>query len=176
MLNFNQSKNRLAVVGCALAGLVYASSANAVTESVEAEVEFVAPITITETRALQYGLLDRNMLSPETIIIAPDSSPPTGTGIGRIVGGAQNAALLTVTATNVTPISILVDNINNGAYYALTAFTCDYDGGTDTACDSAFLTNSASSAVLRVGATLTAAGGAAVGTDFGSFDVTVIYQ
>lgn len=176
MLNLNQSKNRLAVVGVTLAGLAFAGNANAATENVEAEVEFVAPVTITETRALQYGLLDVNMVNPETIVIAPDNGQ-SGTGLGRIVGGVQNAALLTVTATNAQPITVLIDTVVDGAYYALSTFRCDYDGGADADCDVAFDIGSAvPSAVLRVGATLTAAGGASVGQDFGSFDVTVTYQ
>jgi len=120
--------------------------------------------------------LDVNMVNPETIVIAPDNAQ-SGTGLSRIVGGAQNAALLTVTATNAQPITVLIDNVADGAYYALSTFRCDYDSGADADCDVAFdIASAVPSAVLRVGATLTAAGGASVGQDFGSFDVTVTYQ
>jgi hypothetical protein len=177
MFNFNQSKKFLAIVGCGAVGLLSFSSAYAANpEPVTAEVEFVAPITITETNALQYGSLDVAMAAGETIIIAPDGSQ-TGTGLARIVGGAQAASELTVTATAVQGITILVDAIANGTYYALTGFTCDYAAGADLACDGAGMSaTSVASTTLRVGATLTGAGGAVAGNDDGGFNVTVSYQ
>ena len=70
MFNFNQSRSFLAVVGCALAGFLFAGSANAANpEPVLAEVEWVAPVTITETNALQFGLLDVKMMNTPTVVI-----------------------------------------------------------------------------------------------------------
>jgi hypothetical protein len=166
-------------VGCALAGLLSFSSAYATNpEPVTAEVEFVAPITITETLALRYGPLDVAMTAGETITIDPDGTQ-SGTGLGRMVGLAANvgASALTVTATALQGITILVDGIANGTYYTLTGFTCDYAGGADAACDGAGMsTASVASTTLRVGATLTGAGGALAGNDDGGFNVTVSYQ
>jgi len=176
MLNFNQSKNRLAIVGCALAGLALTGSANAANpESVTAEVEFVAPVTITENNALQFGLLDVNMINLESIVIAPNGA--VADPASRVLGGSQAAANLTVTATEAEAITILVDNVFSNTGYSLSGFTCNYNAGADTACDGAgYSETSVAAATMTVGATLTGNGLALPGVVNGSFDVTVTYQ
>ncbi len=145
-------------------------------ESVVAEVEFVAPITITETNALQFGLLDVNLANAETVVIGSDSAVTDAAS--RVLGGTQAAASLTVGATATQSISILVDNIADGTGYALSAFQCDYNAGASAgACSASSLSaTSIASGTLLVGATLTGDGLAAAGAQNGSFDVTVSYQ
>ena len=176
MLNLNQGRNSLAYVGCALSALLIVGSAYAANpEPVVAEVTFVAPVTITENNALQYGLLDVNLANLETVVIAPDSSVTDASS--RVVGGTQAASDLTVAATSGQPITILVDNISSGTGYSLASFVCNYDSGADTACDGAgYSETSALSATLLVGATLTGDGTAVAGVANGGFDVTVSYQ
>ena len=169
-----------AISGTAVAGLaglvgVTANAANP--EPVVAEVEFVAPITITEINPLQFGLVDVNMGNGETIVIAP------GGGItdaaSNLLNAAQAAAALTVTATGGELISILVDNVTSGTGYALSAFQCAYDIGAAAGCDGVALNTTAAasgSASLTIGATLTGDGLATTGPANGSFDVTVAYQ
>lgn len=176
MLRTNGGRTRRVA---ALAGLITAAGAlqaNAANpESVTAEVEFVAPITITENNALQYGLLDVNMANAETVVVGTDDSV-TDAG-SNVLGGTQAAADLTVAATAAQSITILVDNVSSGSGYALGTFLCSYDGGADTACDGGGMSaTSVASAVLEIGATLTGDGTATVGAANGSFDVTVSYQ
>lgn len=162
----------LGVVALALSA-VGAMAANP--ESVNAEVEFVSPITITENNALQYGLLDVNMANAETVVIGTDDSV-TDAG-SNVMGGSQAAADLTVAATAAQSITILVDSVSSGSGYALGTFLCSYNGGTDTACDGGGMSaTSVASAVLEIGATLTGDGLASVGVANGSFNVTVSYQ
>jgi hypothetical protein len=165
-----------AIAGFGLAAALAASNVYAANpEPVVAQVTFVDAITITEVNALQYGLIDQ-VLNLETIIIAPDSGV-TGTGTGLIVGGTQAAANLTVAATVSQSITILVDTVVSGAGYSLGTFFCNYDGGTDTACDGAgYGETSATSASLLIGATLTGDNTATPGAADGSFNVTVSYQ
>lgn len=180
MFNFNQSKKFLAIVGCAFAGLLSFSGAQALNpETVTAEVAFVAPITISTTTNLQYGALDVLMALGHTIVITP------GVGVfdsnGNIVGGIQGPAELSVTATVLQPITILVDGETNaGGAYNLSLFTCDYDSSGAAPCTTALPLNTTSAAVattnLFVGATLTGTGGAVAGTFDGSVDVTISYQ
>ena len=172
----NWMKSFVAILGSTLVGLMLAADAAAENpEPVTVEVTFVDPITITEVSALQYGLLDQLLAGAETVVIAPDSSLTDLSG--RVVGGTQAAADLTVTATELTTINILVDNIVNGTGYTLATFMCDYNTGADTACDGAgFNVTSIASATLRVGVTLTGDGLAVAGEANGSFDVTVSYQ
>lgn len=179
MFNFNQSKKFLAIVGCALAGLLSFNSAQAANpETVTAEVAFVAPITIGTVSALRYGALDVLMAGGDTVVISPGGGV-FDSGL-RIVGGLQAPAELSVTATVSQPITILVDNPQNaGGAYSLSLFTCDYDSGGAAACNGGgLITTSALIATtdLFIGATLTGAGGAVAGTFNGSVDVTISYQ
>ena len=177
MFNFNQSRKFLAIVGCALAGFLSFSSAYATNpEPVTAEVEFIAPVTITETNALQYGLLDVNLANTEPVVIAPNGNV-TDT-FNRVAGGTQAAAALTVSGA-AQPITIVVDTILPGPGYGLGTFMCNYNGGADTLCGapaSLLGTGVVLGATLLVGATLTGDGTAAAGPADGSFNVTVTYQ
>ncbi len=169
-------KGLLAILGPALIGLMLATGADAANpEPVTVSMDFVDPITITEIGSLRYGVLDQ-ALNTETIIIAPDSSL-SGTGTGLILGGTQAAADLTVTASASQSITILVDAIFPGAGYTLGTFMCNYNTGSDTACDGAgYSETSATSATLFVGATLTGDNTAVPGAADGSFIVTITYQ
>ena len=165
------------VIASTVASALVLSSANAANpEPVTAEVTFVDPITISETNALQFGLLDQNLADAETIVIATDGTVTDATS--RVQGGSQAAANLTVGASAGQGITILVDNVTNGTGYTLGSFQCDYnDGSASGACDGSGLSASAvSSATLLIGATLTGDGLAAAGAADGSFDVTVTYQ
>ena len=175
MKTSNWMKRFAAIGGSALMGLTLTIGANAANpEPLVAQVTFANPITITEVNSLQWGTLDHN-LNTETIIIAPNSTV-TGTGTAFVIGATPAAANLTVGATP-GGITILVDTIVSGAGYSLTAFLCDYDGGTVTACDGAGYSETAvSSATLLIGATLTGDNSAVPGAANGSFEVTVTYQ
>ena len=167
-------KGLLAIPGSALIGLMLATGADAANpEPVTVGMDFVALITITENGSLRFGLLDQ-ALNTETIIIAPNSSV-SGTGTGLILGGTQAAANLTVTASASQTLTILIDTIVNGTGYALSAFVCNYNTGTDTACNS-YTPTSVASATLLIGATLTGDNLAVDGAADGSFNVTVAYQ
>jgi Domain of unknown function (DUF4402) len=164
------------VSGAVLVGVVGAAAYAANPEQVTVEVEFVAPITISGTTALQFGLVDVSIGATETIIIAPDSSVTDAAS--RLLNNSQAAAEMTVGATAGEAINILVDNVNEGAGYTLDTFLCDYNGsGVPAACDGAGLNaTAAGSALLTIGATLHGTGTAAVGVQNGTFDVTVAYQ
>jgi hypothetical protein len=174
MFNFKQSKKFLAIVGCAVAGLLSFSSANAANpEQVDVEVEFVAPITITETFALRFGMLDVGMANGDTVVITPAGGITDSAG--NSVGGTLSQAILATTAANALSINISIGGIVPNTGYALSAFTCNYNGGVDTLCAGGYPETSATAANLLVGATLTGDGAALAGTQNGSFDVTIIY-
>jgi hypothetical protein len=179
MFNFNQSKKFLAIVGCAVAGLLSFSGVQAANpETVTAEVAFVAPILIATNNPLQYGLLDVAMVAGNTVTVT--TAGGTADPQLRIVGGTQAAADLDVTATASQPINILADNpTNGGGAYSLGTFLCDYAGGGPLACGGGGLdttSDAIATATLLIGATLTGVGVPVAGTFNGSFDVTVSYQ
>ena len=176
-MNIRIQINRvIAIVIATIAAVAPVSVAMAANpEPVVAEVTFVDPVTVTETNALQFGLLDAGLVSGETVVIAPDGTVTDAAN--RIVGGTQAAAELTVTASAAQAITILIDTVVSGSGYSLGSFVCSYDGGADTACDGAgYSQTSVASASLAVGATLTGDGTAAAGDADGSFNVTVSYQ
>jgi hypothetical protein len=170
-------RNFLASPGVVLLCLVPAIIADAANpESVTVDMNFVAPITITENNPLQFGLLDVNMANNQTVTIAPDNTV-TDTQ-NNVLGGTQAAANLTVTATASQSITILVDNVSTATGYVLQTWQCNYNSaGSDSACDgSGYTETSVASATLLIGATLKGNGSAVVGTDNSTFDVTVTYQ
>ena len=168
-------KKFLAILGSALMGTMLATASYAATEPVVAQVTFADPIAITENNALQYGIID-HVLNLEVITIAPDSTL-SGSGVPLILGGTQAAANLTIDAEALQVLSIQVGTIVDGTGYALSAFTCKYNGGGDSPCQAAPHTPTAvASALLLIGATLTGDNAAVPGAADGSFIVTVTYQ
>ncbi len=171
-------KRFAAILGSALTGLMLATSANALNpETVPVDVTFVAPIAISAVTNLNFGLVDVAFITPDTITVNPDST--FSESASNIVGGTKAAASMTITSLGSTGITITADTPSNGTYWTLGSFTCNYDGGSDTACGSGYNVTSpvGGAATLLVGAVLTGvAGGAMAGADPGSFQVTVIYQ
>jgi hypothetical protein len=155
---------------------LFATSMNAfaATENVTAEVEFVAPITLVETNALQFGLLSTAAVNTDVVAINSASSVTDTSSL--VLGGSQSAAAITVTAAASSTIDIVVSNIVNGTGYALGTFVCNYNGTGETGCSSSMSVTAAASASLLIGATLTADGNDVAGAANGSFDVVVTYQ
>ena len=143
--------------------------------TVKSKVTFVDPTEIGAVSALEFGSLDQNLADLESVTVAPDSTVTDPAN--RVEGGPQAAASLTVTATPGQAITIHVDSVGPGAGYSLTDFRCNYNGGSDAACDGAgYSETSVASGNLLVGATLTGDGTAVAGATDGSLDVTIIYQ
>ena len=122
-------------------------------------------------------MLDVNALNTEVVAIdTADAVTDTNT---NVVGGTQEAAEVTVTATAGSAINILIDTVVDGAGYALSGFVCKYDVGVEAACDSNLAIaggSVVSSGPLLIGASLTADGTAVAGAANGSFVVNVDYQ
>ncbi len=170
-------RKSLAVLGSALMGTMLATGANAANpESVIAEVTFATAITIVENNPLQIGVLLVGMAASDTVTINTDDSFIESAS--NVIGGTQAAADLTITATASTGITILADNVLGATHYTLGSWQCRYDGLADQPCSSGYNVTSAvgGSAVLEVGVTLTAIGGASAGNDDATFDITVTYQ
>jgi len=173
----NWMKRFAAIGGSALMGLMLAAGANAANpEPVVVGVEFVAPLTITETANLEFGLLDTNMIAAETVVIAPGGGVTDASG--RILGGTQTAATFTTRAAANKPITIQVTSPSAGVYYTLGTWTCDYNGGTIGDCGAGISETSVAgpAIVVRVGVTLTGLGGALEVADDGAFDLTITYD
>ena len=169
-------KKFLAVMGSAVMGTMFTTVADATVEPVTAEVTFAGAIGITEVNALQFGVLDVGMANLDTLIINTDDTFVDSAS--NIIGGTQAAAELTITATALVTLSILVDTIVSGSGYTLDTFVCNYEGGGDADCDGpgTYQPTSVASGTLEIGAKITGDGSASAGAANGSFNVTVIYQ
>ncbi len=179
MKTSNWMKRFAAIAGSALAGLILAAGANAANpENVDVEVTFVAAITIAEVNSLKFGLLDVGMANLETVVIDPDDGLTDADF--NVIGGTQEAADLTITATATAPINILIDNVlpASPTNYDLATWLCEYEALGPTACDGGGMNiaSAAASGALRVGVTLTGNGTGTAGADNSTFDVTVAYQ
>ena len=171
------AKGLLATMGSAFLGLVLATVANAANpEEVAVEVEWIAPVVISTGNALQFGMLDVAMIAAQTVTINTDNTYGESTA-NTVVGGTQLAATLTITVPDGTGITIIADNHLGAADYTLDTWVCSYNGGADTDCEAAYdLTSVGANADVKIGATLHALGGASLGTDDSTFDLTVTYQ
>lgn len=169
------TKKSLSRVICTIGLLAYSATFAASPEAVVAEVTFVDRTTIAKVNALQYGPLAQNLANLETVVIATNSG--TTDAADNIPGGTQVVAKLTVTATPLHAITILVDTVVSGTDSALTTFICKYDVGAYTACDGdGYVVTPVGSAPLLIDATLTGDGLSIPGAADGSFDVTIFYQ
>ena len=137
-------------------------------------MSFIDPIVITENSALQFGVLSIAMVANNTITIGTNDS--LGGDTQLIIGGSPAAADLTVTSTSSATVNIMVTAIVNGPGYSLGNFICAYNSGSPTACGGiGYNVSAASSAPLKIGATLTGNGSDTVGPANGSFDVVINY-
>ncbi len=143
--------------------------------TVKAAVTFANPMGIGAVSALEFGALDQNLADLESVTVAPDNTVTDPAD--RVEGGPQAAASLTVAATPGMPITILVDEIAPGDGYSLANFRCNYNAGSDSACDGpGYSETSVADGTLFVGVTLIGNGNAVAGAADGSFDVTISYQ
>ena len=173
----NWMKKILAILGSSLVGLMLSTVTYATNpEPVVVGVEFVAPLTISETTNLEFGLLDLNMIASETVVIAPGGGLTDAAG--RVVGGTQTAATFDTQGAAGKPITIRVTSPSAGAFYTLGTWTCDYNGGTIGDCFAGIAATTVGGAgiVVRVGVTLTGLGGATAGEVNGNFDLTITYD
>ena len=165
----------LRLTGAVMALLLSAGLAAANPVTVPVQVTFVNPIAISEVSALQFGSINQNLADSETVTVAPDSTVTDPAD--RVEGGPQAAASLTVTATPGQVITIYVDSVVSGTGYSLADFRCNYNAGSDVACDGlGYSESSVASTSLLVGATLTGDGTATASAADGSLEVTVAYQ
>ncbi len=145
------------VSGAVMALLLSAHLAAASTVTVPVRVTFVDPVAISKVSALQFGSIDQNLANSESVTVAPDSTVTDPAD--RVEGGPQAAASLMVTATPGHIITIYVDSVVSGAGYSLSNFRCNYNAGSDGACDALEYSETSVASVAD-----------------GSLDVTIIYQ
>lgn len=149
------------------------SEALLMAELVEARVTFVDPFGITHDSDLKIG-------APELLAAGPANlAQVTDGGNKSAVDDLQQVpAQLTITAAPHQPITIVVDEVVPGAGYSLSEFRCNYNDGSDRACDGpGILETSVANGTLLVDATLTGNGTReAGGRADGRFEVTISYQ
>jgi hypothetical protein len=161
----------------AFPALTSTALANA-TEPVDVKVEFVEPITLTETQNLDFGMLSTDMVATNTLTIATDDSLTDTNGLKLDPAATQKAADITMTATASQTVSISVAETGSATGYSLGSFKCKYAAGSETACGSSddFNVTTSASTTLTIGATLTGNGSDAAGVDDSAITVTATYD
>ncbi len=155
--------------------LIISNFTFAASKNIEAQVEFVAPVELVENNGLQFGMISTELSNMETVIIGTDNAVTDSNG--RVVGGTQLAAKLTVSATSSKSINIVVNNVAANSGYSLDSFQCSYNGGATKVCDGAGTNEvAANSATLEIGARLVGDGNSNTGIYNGSFDVLIAYN
>ncbi len=143
---------------------------------VQAQVTFANPIGIGAVNDLQIAAFDQALADLVRVTVPPGGSAG-GAKKATVQPGTKTAASLTIAAPPGMPITIHVDEIVTGDGYSLADFRCNYNDGSETACEGPGLSaTSVASGTLLVGATLTGIENLMAGATDGSFEVTITYQ
>lgn len=171
----NTAKLLAVLAGLTVSGQAFAQASDA--ETTTASVTLTAPIALTETAALQFGLVAKGTTGTNTVTI----NETTG---ARSLGGGGNASLVTGGTTGRAAYSVTGQD---AATFSITLTSSSInltDGGTGSL--AATLTRSATTGTLTGGTATFGIGGAltidntdtddAAGAYSGNFEVTVAYN
>ena len=158
-----------------------ASAAYAVTESMQADVTFVAPITLANPVNPNFGDVSTAITAGQTIVLGTGGTITGGTGAASQLGGALAAGSLDITANNTSTIDIEIGNFGGAAAnFTIADPVCNHPGGGgDTICaagDGFSVVADGTAETMAFGLTLTAVGTPTPGAQNDTFDVDVVYQ
>lgn len=165
-----------------LAGLTISAVAGvafATTQSMTADVEFVAPIVLSNPVNLDFGQISTSSSPGDTFAVDTAGSMTASTPADALGGHAVGS--VDVAATNLSVLDITIDTITtvNSAVFGLTLPVCSYAGGGEAACGAAdgFQgTATAGTDTMNIGMTLTTGAAPAAGTYTETFNVNVVYN
>jgi spore coat protein U-like protein len=173
--------SRIAASVLAIAALSTSASAATANGTVNATVEVIAALTLTELNPLDFGQIVSGDTTAVTVA-APatcDLATATTAGLGSLQ--ITNASAAQAVTVDTTFPSDLTDGTNNIPFGTGTATYCDADAGTLTdvtaAASAATLVADAggNENIIYVGGTLSPAGTEPVGTYANTVDITITY-
>jgi hypothetical protein len=161
-----------------IGSMLFSAPASATTESTTASATFISPIAITVNTALNFGTVLTSIGQNETLIV-DTTAAVTGTGSASYLDSAA-AGDASITGSDTQGVDIILNNSAANGGVSLSLFTCSYDGGAESACDStlsvAAPTSLGKTLLFGGTATFTAASYSDGDTASPSFDIVVTYQ
>jgi Mat/Ecp fimbriae major subunit len=159
---------KIALLGAAMAAMV-STGANAAQVTATAEVEILAPVTLTETAGLDFGIVAAGS-SAGTVTIGTGANT-AGCSAGLACVGTASRGIFEVVGANTTTVVITVD-----ASTTLSNGTPADDMNLTLNPSVTSLTATGAAQTFYVGGVLSVAGGQTAGTYTGSYDVSADYQ
>lgn len=150
-----------------------AMNANAVTQSVTANIAFDNAITLTKNSDINFGIVKASTADTYTITTA---GVVTAAGSGQVLGGTAAAGNITIAGSSTQTVAISVGSYtaNNGVTPANA--TCAYNGGGAAACSLTGQAAPGAGKTLLLGVQAVVSGAQAAGTSAApTFVVTVVY-
>lgn len=155
--------------------LMLASSALAATVTMSANIKFRAPLALTKTSDIDFGVVSAGVA--DTYTITPDGAV-SSKGKGQTLGGGAKAGSITIAGSESQAISISTSNYGGSNGVKLQEASCSYNGsGVVSPCSMAGAKPAGKQSVLKLGAIIAVDGTQAEGVVASpSFDIVVAYQ
>lgn len=159
---------KIALIGAAMAAMV-STGANAATETATATVEILAPVTLTQTAGLDFGIVAAGTVAGTATIGIGGNTATCSLGLACV--GTSSRGVFDVVGADTTTVLISVDastTLSNGTPADDMGLTLD-PSVTSIVADGTAQT-------FYVGGVLSIAGNQTAGTYTGTYDVSAEYQ
>lgn len=151
------------------------SVAEAVTQSVTANIRFESPLTLTKVSDINFGTVSAGNAS--TYRISTAGAVSTVTGTGSALFGATAAGNITLAGSKTQQVNISVSGFTASNGVTLSNARCAYNNGAEGSCSIANAAAPGNGRELLVGVDAAADGTQAAGAAATpSLTVTVVYQ
>jgi len=157
---------KIALLGAAAIAMV-STGANAATVSATAEVDILAPVTLSQTATLDFGVVAA--AAAAGTVQLPNNSDTRVCSVGLACVGAANRGAFSVTGANTYTVVVTVD-----ASTTLTGAGAPMTLNLDPSVSTLVATGAAQT--FHVGGTLTVGASQAAGTYLGTYNVSADYQ
>ena len=157
---------KIALLGAAAIAMV-STGANAATTSATAEVDILAPVTLSQTATLDFGVVAA--AAAAGTVQLPNNSDTRICSVGLACVGLANRGAFSVTGANTYTVVVTVD-----ASTTLTGGGAPMTLNLDPSVSTLVATGAAQT--FHVGGTLTVGAGQAAGTYSGTYNVSADYQ
>jgi hypothetical protein len=161
------NKSKIALLGAFAAATMVSTGANAATQTATAEVEILAPVTLSQTVGLDFGIVAAGAVAGTVTL--PTGSNVRTCSVGLACVGTASRGTFEVTGVDTYVVDITVD-----ATTVLTGAGTDMNVTLNPGITSIVANGAAQT--FYVGGTLTVGAGQAAGTYTGNYDVSADYQ
>jgi len=158
---------KIALLGAAAIAMV-STGANAATVSATAEVDILAPVTLSQTAPLDFGVVAA--AAAAGTVQLPNNSDTRICSVGLACVGLANRGAFSVTGANTYTVVVTVDASTTLTGGGGAPMTLNLDPSVST------LVATGAAQTFHVGGTLTVGAGQGAGTYTGTYNVSADYQ